>query len=315
DEPTPSEAAMLTETVERLMRCLDGRHRDILALRLQGHAPPEISSRLGCTERTVYRVLERGKQWLGGGGPGEGGGEGRAGRAAAPPRAGSPGRPGPRREGLTMSAPEQQDRAFFQGEWAWLEQVVERFEQAWQRGERPAVEEYLPAGGGSLELILELVHADLECRLKAGEAARVEAYLGRYEQLADDRAGVLRLIEAEYRLRRRREPGLGPDEYLRRFPHFDQDLVPLLGEPPGQKGGGGRGDEGPAGCPEPSCVPPPPSFPGESPRLGQFELLEVVGQGAFGTVYRARDVELGRIVAVKVPRLDYSLTPADVERF
>jgi len=132
-----------------------------------------------------------------------------------------------------MSAPDRQDRAFFQGEWAWLEQVVERFEEAWRRGERPAVEEYLPAGGGgSRELILELVHADLECRLKAGEAARVEAYLGRYAQLADDRAGVLRLIEAEYRLRRRREPGLGPDEYLRRFPHCARDLVKLLADTP-----------------------------------------------------------------------------------
>src|SRR5262245_56639439 len=73
-EPTPSEAAMLTETVERLMGCLDGQHRDILALRLQGHPPPEISSLLGCTERTVYRVLERVKLWLEavGSEPGEG---------------------------------------------------------------------------------------------------------------------------------------------------------------------------------------------------------------------------------------------------
>src|SRR5262249_9851711 len=63
-EPTPSEAAMLTETGERLMGCRGGRHRDVLALRLQGHPPPEISRRLGCTERTVYRVLERVKQWL-----------------------------------------------------------------------------------------------------------------------------------------------------------------------------------------------------------------------------------------------------------
>jgi len=132
-----------------------------------------------------------------------------------------------------MSAPDQQDRAFFQGEWGRLEQVVERFEEAWRRGERPAVEDYLPAGGGgSRELILELAHADLECRLKAGEAARVEAYLGRYAQLAADRAGVLRLIEAEYRLRHRREPGLGPGEYLRRFPHYDQDLVKLLADTP-----------------------------------------------------------------------------------
>ena len=64
DEPTPSEAAMLTETVERLMRCLEGRHREILALSLQGYRPPEISNRLRCTERTVYRVLGRVKQCL-----------------------------------------------------------------------------------------------------------------------------------------------------------------------------------------------------------------------------------------------------------
>jgi RNA polymerase sigma-70 factor (ECF subfamily) len=64
DEPTPSEAAMLTDTVERLMRSLEGRHREILTLSLQGYAPAQISERLGCTERTVYRVLERVKEWL-----------------------------------------------------------------------------------------------------------------------------------------------------------------------------------------------------------------------------------------------------------
>jgi RNA polymerase sigma-70 factor (ECF subfamily) len=63
-EPTPSEAAMLTETVEQLMNQLEGRHRQILALSLQGYAPDEISSQVGCTERTVYRVLEGVKEWL-----------------------------------------------------------------------------------------------------------------------------------------------------------------------------------------------------------------------------------------------------------
>ena len=57
----------------------------------------------------------------------------------------------------------------------------------------------------------------------------------------------------------------------------------------------------------------PPS--GAPPRLGKFELLEAVGQGAFGTVYRARDTELERIVAVKVPRSGTFATPEDKEQF
>lgn len=36
--------------------------------------------------------------------------------------------------------------------------------------------------------------------------------------------------------------------------------------------------------------------------VAHFRLLEVVGQGAFGVVWRARDTELDRIVAIKTPR-------------
>src|SRR5437764_456142 len=34
--------------------------------------------------------------------------------------------------------------------------------------------------------------------------------------------------------------------------------------------------------------------------LGRFQLLERVGQGAFGAVWRARDTELDRVVALKI---------------
>src|SRR5262245_18506441 len=49
--------------------------------------------------------------------------------------------------------------------------------------------------------------------------------------------------------------------------------------------------------------------------LGRFALLEVVGQGTFGTVYRALDPELDRTVAVKVPRVDRLAGPHDLDRF
>src|SRR5262245_53453643 len=37
-------------------------------------------------------------------------------------------------------------------------------------------------------------------------------------------------------------------------------------------------------------------------KLGRFEILDTLGRGAFGTVYKARDTQLDRVVAVKVPR-------------
>jgi RNA polymerase sigma factor (sigma-70 family) len=63
-EPTPAEAVALAETVELLLRTLDERQRAIVSLSLQGSSPTEISTELGCSERTVQRVLKRVKEWL-----------------------------------------------------------------------------------------------------------------------------------------------------------------------------------------------------------------------------------------------------------
>jgi WD40 repeat protein/tRNA A-37 threonylcarbamoyl transferase component Bud32 len=50
-------------------------------------------------------------------------------------------------------------------------------------------------------------------------------------------------------------------------------------------------------------------------KLGKFELIATVGHGAFGTVYKARDPELDRVVAVKVPRAGNLTSPQDLDRF
>jgi RNA polymerase sigma-70 factor (ECF subfamily) len=63
-EPTPFEAAVLAETVERLFRELDADDQPILELSLQGYTAPEISSRLGRAERTVRRLREHVKERL-----------------------------------------------------------------------------------------------------------------------------------------------------------------------------------------------------------------------------------------------------------
>lgn len=61
----------------------------------------------------------------------------------------------------------------------------------------------------------------------------------------------------------------------------------------------------------PSIAPPTPQ---KVTRIGRFEVVKLLGTGAFGRVYHARDPELRRDVAIKMPRLE-TLTPEFRERF
>lgn len=57
-EPTPFEAAVLSETVDQLLAGLDEDERPVLELSLQGHSTREISEQLGRAERTVRLFRE-----------------------------------------------------------------------------------------------------------------------------------------------------------------------------------------------------------------------------------------------------------------
>ena len=56
------------------------------------------------------------------------------------------------------------------------------------------------------------------------------------------------------------------------------------------------------------------TFKEESAAIAHFELKKQLGRGAFGTVWLARDTELDRDVAIKIPR-DGQLSPEEKERF
>lgn len=55
-DPTPAEAAALTEVLEHTMAKLDEHQREILSMTLQGYEVREISDQVGLSERTVHRV-------------------------------------------------------------------------------------------------------------------------------------------------------------------------------------------------------------------------------------------------------------------
>src|SRR5439155_18742688 len=56
-----------------------------------------------------------------------------------------------------------------------------------------------------------------------------------------------------------------------------------------------------------------PSLAGR--RLGHFELIESVGAGGMAAVLKARDLDLGRVVALKILPPDMAADPENVVRF
>jgi tetratricopeptide (TPR) repeat protein len=174
-------------------------------------------------------------------------------------------------------------------EWLALKDVVRRFEAAWRESPRPGIDAFVPAGTPlRRRMVIELVHVDLELRLKSGEAARVEEYLARFPEIADNRAEILSLIATEHALRRRREPELTLGEYLQRFPQHSQELAQQIAQPTVV-------DSHAPFRPSTADLEKPPEIAG-------YEELTLIGRGGMGVVYRARQKRLNRFVALKMLR-------------
>jgi serine/threonine protein kinase/WD40 repeat protein len=177
-----------------------------------------------------------------------------------------------------------------------LEAAVSQFEQAWQAGRQPCIDDFLPPDTADRALIfVELVCTDMELRLKAGLPVRIEVYFEKHPELTRDRAVALDLIATEYALRKRYEANLTEKEYIQRFPHLRDQLSTLL-----------------KSAPQRSRTT---AMPASLPVIPGYEILATLGQGGMGSVYKAQHIRLKRIVALKVIRKEFAAAAQAVERF
>jgi RNA polymerase sigma-70 factor, ECF subfamily len=63
-DPTPVEAATLTDTIETLLQTMTPNDRPVVEQILMGYTAEEVAAQLGCSERTVRRVRQRAQRRL-----------------------------------------------------------------------------------------------------------------------------------------------------------------------------------------------------------------------------------------------------------
>ncbi|MFO0811570.1 MAG: WD40 repeat domain-containing serine/threonine-protein kinase [Gemmatales bacterium] len=156
-----------------------------------------------------------------------------------------------------------------------IDEVIYQFEKAFKEGKNPNPDDCLKGEGLTRwRLLMELLHSDLELRLRAGQSVKVADYLARYPELAKFPNEVIVLLETEIRLLKQQGNQPDPRSYEEQFGSLLGDRVKDLFS---------------------RVRDSLPAIPG-------YEILDTIGHGGMGVVYRAKHLLLNREVALKLIR-------------
>jgi WD40 repeat protein/tRNA A-37 threonylcarbamoyl transferase component Bud32 len=147
-----------------------------------------------------------------------------------------------------------------------------------------------------------------------GIQTQCEDYARRFPNIAEDRELLLDLVYNEYLLRQLHGPEPGEREFLARFPQLVDQLRRLFEvhrtiESNGETNGDKLRVDSMLGVASNGA-----RKSSMSPFLG-YELLEEIGRGGMGVVYKARQVSTQRIVALKVILAGRFASDREVARF
>jgi WD40 repeat protein len=226
-----------------------------------------------------------------------------------------------------------------------IDQICDRYEVARLAGQRPRIDDYLRGvpeaeRSGLLRELLRVerdyLQSDQRRRWQRGERVLVRAYLEEAPSLRDYPDLVFELVCGEVLLRGEVGERPRPADYLDLVPTHQSQLRRLFVArgflpPETLQGVSDRTmpqaaqqatavapdhtvDELPPPANEPAPAKPPPRRE-VVPAPPGYEVLGKLGRGGMGVVYKARQVNAARLVALKMLRDDGDAGPAELARF